>query len=245
VCLCHTDPAAFAKRQERDRANAYKAVESRRANHAAPRAEIAETPPNRPQVTAGHKAALPAAAAKQLKSEFALLLYVTDQGAARLAPKYWTTPEDRLTEDERTSLVNSSYAALESTELGRRLLKMLFKVSESAPLAQLVYAVAIVAAPRLAHHKVIPPELASAIVFAPLLFAEQSAGAADASSTPVVGAEPASEPDRPDWHRQVDTGGVPFTVPPIQGGAADQTGFSPLRHAENGQNGEIPRGHPV
>jgi hypothetical protein len=245
VCQCHRDPEAFKRRQQRDSAAAAKAWQTRRGGgeHATP---APETPPNRPEIKAGHKAALPAAAGKQIKSEFSLLLYVADQGAARLVPRQWTTPEDRLTDDERTLLVNSTYAYLESTALGRRLLQMLFKVSESAPLAQLVYTVAMVAAPRLAHHQVIPPELASAIVFAPILFAQSAAAdGPDTSTSPAVGAEPAPQPDRPDWHREVDAGGIPFTVPPVQGGAPDQTGFGPLRHAANGQNGEVARGHPV
>ena len=249
ACQCHVDPAAFAERQVRDKANARKAWETRRGGgeHARPgAADTAETAPNRPELKPGHKAALTAAATKQLKSEFALLLWASDEGAARLAPRYWTTPEDRLTEDERTLLVNNTYAYLESTELGRRLLKLLAKVSESAPLATLVYTLAMVAAPRLAHHGVIPPELASAIIFAPILFAQQQpADTPDTGASAGVGAESTPLSDRPDWHREIDTGGIPITVPPVQGGIPDQTGHGPLRHTENSQNGAGPRGYPL
>lgn len=239
ACRCHSDPEGFHRRQEHHSAAARRAHETRRRN-AGQSAETAETPPNRPKVESGQKAALPAAAAKQVKSEFSLLLWVGDQGAARLVPKYWTTPEDRLTDDERVALVNASYAYLESTELGRRILKMLNKVSESAPLAQLLYTVAMIAAPRLAHHQVIPAELASAIVFAPLLFAQQSAAATDGADTGAaasVESVGAPQSDRPDWYGQVDASGVPFTVPPVQSGPPVETGHGPLRHPTDHQNG--------
>lgn len=251
TCRCHTDPAGLERTKANSSAAARRAWETRRARGTTHTrkpvtADTGETPPNRPELKAsGHKPALATAAAKQLKSEFALLLYFGDQGAARFVPKYWTTPEDRLTDDERTLLVNNTYTYLESTQWGRRLLQMLSKVSESAPLAQLVYTLALVAAPRLAHHKVIPAELASAIVFAPLLFAQS--GTDDANGGASASVEPigASEPDRPDWHRQVDVSGVPITVPPVQGGPAVEAGYGPLRHAADGQNGQVDRGHPL
>lgn len=242
-CACHSDPE-FAVKQARQADAGRKAWESRRGGgqHATATSEIA---PNRPELEVGHKPALPAAAAKQIKSEAALLLWLADQGAAQFAPKLWTTPEDRLQDEERTLLVNNTYSYFESTVWGRRLLKFLNKASESAPLASLVYSVAMVAAPRLAHHKVIPVELASAIVFAPILFAQSTAGGADASTSASVEPERTPEPDRPDWHREVDVSGVPITVPPVQSGPPVQTGHGPLQHPTNGQNGEVPRGHPL
>lgn len=250
TCRCHTDPEGFKRGQDRTRA-ARQAWETRRArgtDHTRkPKpADTGETAPNRPELEAGHKPALAAAAAKQIKSEAALLLWLADQGAAQFAPKLWTTPEDRLQDDERTLLVNNTYAYLESTAWGRRLLKLLNKASESAPLAALIYSVAMVAAPRLAHHKVIPVELASAIVFAPLLFQQStSADGSDTSTSPGMESERTPEPDRADWHREVDAGGIPFTVPPVQSGPPVETGHGPLRHPTNGENGAVPRGHPL
>jgi len=232
TCPCHVDPS-YLERSPAERAHI--------ARRAAARAQASpgshspgEVAPNRPQVKPGVKAPIPAAAARQIKSEFSLALWAADQGAARIWPQYWTTPEDRLQDDERTSLVNATYAVLEA--YFPQALKVLAKVSESAPLATFLYTVAMVAAPRLAHHKVIPPELASAIIFAPLLFS-QPAGEPAGESTPAVDSERAREPDRPNWDGQIDTSGIPVAVPPVQGGVSQQTGHGPLQHGTDHQNG--------
>lgn len=196
---------------------------------------VGEVAPNRPAVKPGVKAAVPAAAARQIKSEFSLALWGADQAAARLAPQYWTTPEDRLQDDERTSLVNATYAVLEAYFPAA--LKVLAKVSESAPLATFLYAVAMVAAPRLAHHKVIPPELASAIIFAPLLFNQPAGPDPATGAAAAVDSERARVSDRPNWDGQIDASGIPTPVPPVQGGVPEQTGHGPLQHGPDHKNG--------
>lgn len=230
TCPCHTDPEYLTKTP------AQRAHVARRAQAAGGAArETGEVAPNRPTVKPGVKPPITAAAARQLKSEFSLLLYGADQAAAKLTPKYWTTPEDRLQDDERTNLVNSSYAVMEA--YCPELLRILAKVSESAPLATFVYTVATVAAPRLAHHGVIPAELASAIVFAPLIFAQHAA--AEPAGEPAAAVDPigARVADRPDWDGQVDASGVPVAVPTVQGGVPEQAGYGPVRHGADHQNG--------
>jgi hypothetical protein len=191
-----------------------------------------ETAPKRPDLKPGAKPAIPAAAAKQIKSEGALLLWVADNAAAAALPQFWVTPDDRLQEQERTALVNASYNELEAR--CPQLLRFLAKAQESATEAALVYTIAMIAAPRLARHGVIPPELASAILFAPLIAQSATTGQ---PATAGVGAESAPVADRPDRDGQ-EHAGQPFVEgAPVQAGAAQQTGRGDLRHAQDDPNG--------
>lgn len=192
----------------------------------------AETPPKRPALKPGVKAAVPAAAARQIKSEFSLVLWGADNAAAKFAAQYWQTPEDRLSDDERTQLVTAIYGELEARF--PRALQVLARVGESAPEAMLLYTVAMIAAPRLARHGVIPNDLATAIVFAPLVLAnlqQQNGAAAD------VGAEPAPQPDRPngDWQEHVSV--PPLEIPTVQAGAPVEAGHGQVRHGPGSPNG--------
>jgi hypothetical protein len=235
TCKCHRDPEWL----DRQRASAAKAVEARRA---ARETGAAETPPKRPDLKPGVKAAVPAAAARQIKSEFSLVLWGADNAAAKFAPQYWQTPEDRLADEERTQLVTAIYGELEARF--PRALQVLARVGESAPEAMLLYTVAMIAAPRLARHGVIPNDLASAIVFAPLVLAnlqQQTANGAAAD----VGAEPASQPDRPDGDWQEHTRIPPLEIPPVQAGAAVEAGRGDIRHGPGGANGQIDHGLPL
>jgi hypothetical protein len=193
--------------------------------------------PKRPEIRAA-KAALPAVKMRQVKSEFALVLWAADQLAARSVPNYWQTPADRLEEHERTALVDASYAELEARF--PKALEWLAKASESATEAALLYTIAIVAAPRLARHGVISNELATAILFAPIALANATA------TEPAASVEPngAPMPDRPNGNGQVYPGVPPFEVPPVQGGAAVETGSGdvpdPADHPHRGGNGRHP-----
>jgi hypothetical protein len=226
ACKCHVTAG--------EQTPAQKAWETRRAK---------EVEPKRPEVKPGGKPPISAAQQRQIKSEFALVLWAADQGAARAFPTYWLTPDDRLEEGERNLLVNAVYAELEA--VFPQALKWLAKASESAVHAQLLYAIAIVAAPRLARHKVIPQELASAIVFAPILYAaqQQPAGGAERNAGAAAGVEPerTPEPHWPDRNGQIDAGGFPAPQSPFQGGFQEQAGPGDLRHRTDDPNGRGPR----
>jgi len=224
-CSCHTDPQWTARHAKQTDAGR-RAYVTRR-EHANSSVGTAETPPKRPDLKSGAKPAVPAAAARQIKSEFALLLWIGDNGAAAAVPKLWTTPEDRLQEDERTALVNATYNELEAR--CPQLLKILAKAQESATEAALLYTVAMIAAPRLARHGVIPPELASAILFAPVIAQSVSTREPGAAAVDSV---PTPQSDRANGHGQIDVG-EPFTAgPQVQAGPPQQTGFSDLQHGQ-------------
>jgi hypothetical protein len=229
-CECHSNPEAF----EAKRANfseAARKAHATRGHHVTATAATGETAPKRPDLKQGVKAAVPAAAARQIKSEFALLLWAADSGAAAAVPKVWTTPEDRLQEPERTALVNATYNEIEARF--PNLLKLLAKAQESATEAALIYTIAMIAAPRLARHGVIPNELASAILFAPLIAQsvgsrEPAAAAVDSESAPIA--------DRANGNGQIHVG-EPFAAgPQVQAGASVQAGFSDLQHGSGDQD---------
>lgn len=242
TCECHANPEAWARKQANFKAGAQRAWQKRRGladgegqdqgqgqgQGASSPAATGETAPKRPEVKSGAKAAVPAAAARQIKSEFALVLWAADVGAAKAVPQYWNTPEDRLQDDERTALVNATYNELERR--APKLLKYLAKAQESATEAVLIYTIAMIAAPRLARHGVIPPELASAIVFAPIIIANVQQSVTPDGPAATVGAEPASQPDRANGYGQIDTGEPAAPGAPIQVSPPEQTGFSDLRH---------------
>lgn len=206
-------------------------------------ASAAETAPKRPEIKPATKAAIPVAAARQIKSEFSLLLWLADNAAAKGVPKYWTTPEDRLTDDERTSLVHATYNEIEARF--PKVLKYLAKAQESATEAVLLYTIAMIAAPRLARHGVIPPELASAIVFAPIVIAQVQQSAAAEPGAAGVGAEPASVDHRPNRNGQIDVGEPPFAGSPIQVSPPFEAGHDPLRHGPGDSPGEVNGRYPL
>jgi hypothetical protein len=221
-CACDCHAVAEGKIPQPNRASeaSKKAWETRRAKEAG---ASAETAPKRPELKSGAKSAIPAAAARQIKSEFALLLWGADAAAASAAPALWTTPDDRLQEQERTALVNATYNELEAR--CPELLKILAKAQESATEAALIYTVAMIAAPRLARHGVIPESFASAILFAPLIAQSVASREPGASA---VGAEPAPQPDRANGYGQVDVGQPLVEGAPVHAGAAEQTGLGDL-----------------
>jgi hypothetical protein len=230
-CKCH-NPAA-------EKSPAERAWDTRRGNGTA-----AETAPKRPPLRPGVKAPVTAAAQRQIKSLFSITLWGADAGAANAAPKYWTTPEDRLTDDERTALVNATYLELETHF--PQLLVWMARVAESAPTANLALVVAVIAAPRLAHHNVIPESLANAIVFAPVLIAQQTAATPPESGpgqppTADVESNGAFIPDRPDWDGEKYVSSAPTTPAPVQGNPPQQAGHGEIRHGANDQNGTGPR----
>lgn len=232
-CACHAAPDAEAVEgspQTPASAAARRAWATRRG----------EQPPKRPELRPGKKAPVSAGQGRQIKSELALLLWGADNGAAKLWPRAWITPEDRLTDDERTMLVSATYAELEARF--PQALVWLAKVSESATEAQLLYVAAIVAAPRLARHGFIPPELASAIVFAPLVFAQHAAAAEQRAAA--VDPERAPERDRANGLGQIDIGGASAAGSPLQGGVSVETGLGDVRHGPNDQNGRGPGRYP-
>jgi len=228
TCKCHADPQAFEQQQATYQESARKAWETRRAGGKAPASSTgtpAETPPKRPEIKTGVKPAIPAAAARQIKSEFAFVVWCGDQAAASFRPQQWITPDDRLNGQEITALTNATYNEIEAR--APWLLKLLATAQQSAPEAALIYTVAMIALPRLARHGAtiaglkITPELANAVAIAPFLAAQvqQQGGAAG------VGAEPTPESDRPDRYGQVDVGGAPAQGPQVRAGAAQQAGF--------------------
>jgi len=235
TCKCHQREANGEQAEPSvASAAAKRAWETRRG-----KTSTAETPPKRPDLKTGSKAAIPAAAARQIKSEFALLLWVADNGAAAAAPTLWTTPDDRLAEQERTALVNATYNELEAR--CPQLLRILAKAQESATEAALIYTVAMIAAPRLARHGVIPAELASAILFAPLI--AQSAGREPGATA--VGAEPTPQPDRANGYGQEHAGQPLIEGSAIHAGAAEQTGLGDLLNGSGDphspRNGRYPQ----
>jgi hypothetical protein len=234
TCKCHAVADGQAPEPNRASDAAKKAWETRRAKTS----PSAETPPKRPELKSGAKSAIPAAAARQIKSEFALLLWVADQGAAAAAPTLWTTPDDRLQEAERNALVSVSYNEIEARF--PQLLRILAKAQESATEAALIYTVAMIAAPRLARHGIIPRELASAILFAPLV-AQSAPGQ---SATTAVGAEPTPQPDRADRDWQEHASQPPVTGQTVHAGAAVQAGLSDLLNrsgdTDGARNGRYP-----
>jgi hypothetical protein len=237
TCKCHQASEQTSQTEpNRSSEAAKKAWQTRRAKEAgAP----AETAPKRPDLKTGSKPAIPAAAARQIKSEFALLLWVADQGAAAAAPTLWTTPDDRLQEAERNALVSVSYNEIEARF--PQLLRILAKAQESATEAALIYTVAMIAAPRLARHGIIPRELASAILFAPLV-AQSAPGQ---SATSAVGAEPTPQPDRSDGYGQEHAGQPSVEGAPVHAGAAVQAGLSDLLNRsgdpDGARNGRYPQ----
>src|SRR5215831_20080585 len=153
-CQCHSDPSIehHAKGSASDAAR--RAWQTRKQE---PRQEQA---PKRPELRTGKKP-VSATAQRSIKSLFAVGLWGADAGAAAAFPKQWITPDDRLTQDERTTLVNAIYLELEAHF--PQLLVWLAVVAESAPTANLGLVVAVIMAPRLARHNVISEGLASAI----------------------------------------------------------------------------------
>jgi hypothetical protein len=220
-----------------DESPARRAWQTRRARQDSDK--TGETAPKRPEIKSGAKSAIPAAAARQIKSEFALLLWGADAAAAAAAPALWTTPDDRLQEQERTALVNATYNELEAR--CPELLKILAKAQESATEAALIYTVAMIAAPRLARHGVIPESFASAILFAPLIAQSVASREPGASA---VGAEPAPQPDRANGYGQIDVGQPLVEGAPVHAGAAVQAGLSDLLNrsgdTDGARNGRYP-----
>jgi hypothetical protein len=236
TCKCHQASEQTSQTEpNRSSEAAKKAWQTRRAKET----PGAETAPKRPDLKTGSKPAIPAAAARQIKSEFALLLWVADQGAAAAAPTLWTTPDDRLQEAERNALVSVSYNEIEARF--PQLLRILAKAQESATEAALIYTVAMIAAPRLARHGIIPRELASAILFAPLV-AQSAPGQ---SATTAVGAEPAPQPDRANGYGQEHAGQPSVEGAPVHAGAAVQAGLSDLLNrsgdTDGARNGRYPQ----
>jgi hypothetical protein len=241
TCQCHSDPAAFEKRREANQAAAGRAWETRRAGGKAPASSSGapgETAPKRPAIASGNKPAIPAAAAKQIKSEFAFGIWLADQGAATFRPQQWQTPDDRLREQEITALSSAVYNELEAR--APWLLKLLASAQQSAPEAALVYTVAMIALPRLARHGAvvmgvkITPELANAVAIAPFLAAQQHVTGPGASD---VGAESTPVADRADRYGQVDVGGAPAGSAPVHAGAAVQTGRGDLQNGSGDTDG--------
>lgn len=246
-CQCHTTPeaiaAAEARAAEHDAeaasAAAKKAWDTRRAREAdgetAPKREGAK----RPEIKTA-KPVLPAAVARQLKSEFALLVWGADNIAAGVRPDVWRTPSDRLAEQEITGIVNASYAELEAR--APRLLKILAEAQKGAPEAMLLYTLAMIAIPRLANHEAvvlgvkITPEFARAVLYAPLIAQSVANQQQSGASAAGVGAEPTLEPDRANGNGQIDVGGVSAAGPQVQDRAPFQTGLGDVRHGPDDQN---------
>jgi hypothetical protein len=245
TCDCHHNPQRLEARQDAAR----RAHITRGHSTSSPTSEAPptrapkETAPKRPDVKSGHKPVIPAAAAKQLKSEFALLVWGADGIVAGARPELWKTPEDRLTEGEISALTGAIYNELEARAPG--LLKILAKAQESAPEAALIYTLAMIAIPRLARREAtvlgvkVTPEFARAVVLAPLVFAQQAA----AQSSAGVESVPTSQPDRPNGYGQIDPRGAPVEGPPVQVGATQQAGFSDIRHGPGDTNGAWANGH--
>jgi hypothetical protein len=237
ACRCHAVAEGQAPESSRHSEAARKAWDTRRAKEAG---ASAETAPKRPELKSGAKSAIPAAAARQIKSEFAVLLWAADQGAAAAAPTLWTTPDDRLQEQERTALVNATYNEIEARF--PELLKILAKAQESATEAALIYTVAMIAAPRLARHGVIPESFASAILFAPLIAQSVASREPGASA---VGAEPAPQPDRANGYGQEHAGQPSVEGAPVHAGAAEQTRLGDLLNGsgdpDGARNGRYPQ----
>lgn len=245
TCYCHTHPERLETYQEAGR-RAFRNRGTGAASAETPptRPAARETPPKRPELKPGHKAVIPAAAAKQIKSEFALLVWGADGIVAGARPELWKTPEDRLTEGEISGLTNAVYNELEARAPG--LLRVLAKAQESAPEAALIYTVAMIAIPRLARREAvvmgvkITPEFARAVVFAPLVFAQQAA-----QQQQSAGVEPVTTPvgDRPNGNGQIDVGGAPAEGAPVQASAPQQTGFGDVRHGQGDPHGAWANGH--
>lgn len=251
-CQCHTTPEAIAAAElraaehdtEAASAAARKAWDTRRAREGGASPDRGETAPKRdgakrPEIKPA-KPVLPAAVARQLKSEFALLVWGADNIAAGMRPDVWRTPSDRLAEQEITGIVNASYAELEAR--APRLLKILAEAQKGAPEAMLLYTLAMIAIPRLANHEAvvlgvkITPEFARAVLYAPLIAQSVANQQQPGASAAGVGAEPTLEPDRANGHGQIDVGGVPAAGPQVQNRAPEQAGFGDVRHGTNDQN---------
>ena len=228
-CRCH-HPAEHEHSEKTSPASAAakRAWETRRAGEQAPK---------RPDLKAGVKRAISAPQARQVKSLFSIGLWGADEAAAKFLPTYWETPDDRLTDAERTSLVNAVYAVLEA--YFPQYLVWLAQVGESAPLANLLLVCTVIAAPRLAHHKVIPESLANAVVFAPLLFAQAGAAPPDQPEQQPAAVDPfgATEPDRTDGNGQINFGSASVDLPPVQVGAAVEAGHGEVRHGQDDPSG--------
>jgi len=238
-CPCHSDPSIehHAKGSPASEA-AKRAWQTRRHE---PRQEQA---PKRPELRTGKKP-VSATAQRSIKSLFAVGLWGADAGAAAAVPKHWLTPDDRLSQDERTMLVNAIYLELESHF--PQLLVWLAIVAESAPTANLGLVVAVIMAPRLARHHVISEDLASAITFAPLFIAQQAAATAAAEQQQSASVESvgAPEPDRADRNGEIDFGSASVAIPPLQVGTQEQAGHGQVRHGPNDQNGQGHRQQPL
>ena len=242
-CDCHAHPEAFARRSAEAKARAEAAWATRRAGAAEAKPARGETAPKRPEIKSGVKAAIPAAAAKQIKSEFAVLVWGADQAAATFRPQQWITPDDRLNEQEIGALVNATYNELEARAPG--LLRILARAQESAPEAALIYTVAVIALPRLARHGAtiggikITPELANAVAFAPIVaqLAQQqpTPGAGPAG----VGTEPAHVDHRVNGDWQEHAGQPSVAGAPVPPGPAQQAGYGPL--PDRGDDQDRPR----
>jgi hypothetical protein len=196
-----------------------------------------ETPPKRPEIKSGVKTAIPATAARQVKSYFAFGIWSADQALGGFRPDLWQTPEDRLTEGEIIGLRDAIYAELEAR--APWVLKWLMTAGGSAPEAMLLYTLAMIALPRLARREVtilgtkITPEFARAVVFAPII-AQQLTRDAGATG---VGAEPAHVDHRTDRNGQ-EHAGQPFVAgAPIPPGAAVQTGLGDVPDGSGNPNG--------
>jgi hypothetical protein len=239
-CPCHADPSIphHAKGSPASEA-AKRAWTTRRGSHAQ------EQAPKRPELKTGKKPPVNATAQRAIKSLFALGLWGADAGAAIAVPKAWITPDDRLTQDERTTLVNAIYLELEAH--APQVLVWLAVVVESAPTANLGLVVAVIMAPRLARHGVISESLANAITFAPLILAQQAATAVTASEQQAANVESVGtpEPDRADRNGEIDFGSASVAIPPLQVGAAEQARHGEVRHGPNDSNGTRDRQQPL
>lgn len=235
-CDCHSHPERMEARADA----------ARRAN-ATRNAAKAETAPKRPDVKTGAKAAIPAAAAKQIKSEFAFLLWLGDGMVAGAEQVPQWTPEDRLQPGEIEGLTNAVYNELEAR--APFLLRWLSKAQDSAPEAALLYTVAMIALPRLARREAvimgvkITPEFARAVILAPLVAQSAARPGAEQPAAAGVGPVPTSQPYRSDGYGQVDAGGAPAAPASVQVGAPIEAGHGPLRHGSGDPDSARNNGH--
>lgn len=166
------------------------------------RAKRRESAPKREASTPG----IPANKRRQLKSAAATVIAGSDW-AVRSLKRPWWTEEDKFEASETSMLVDALYSELENYP---KVLKWIADHMDAAGHAQLGMALLMIAAPRLARRGMLPVEVASAIVYAPLLFAQQQ----PEPPTADVGAGAT-----PGDHRANGNGQVDVSVPPPNGTA--------------------------